>query len=66
MLYVDYILIKQGLKITFLGTSLESAVFPVVRTSPNNARGAGLNTGQGARIPHASGKKPRHKTEAIL
>ena len=54
MLYVDYILIKQGLKITF---PREFPGGPVVRTSPNNARGTGLNPGRGARISHASGPK---------
>ena len=30
---------------------------PVVKTSPSNAGDAGLITGQGAKIPHASGPK---------
>ena len=30
---------------------------PVVKTSPSNAGGAGLNPGQGAKIPHASWPK---------
>ena len=54
MLYVDYVLMKQGLKLTF---PREFPGGPVVRTSPNNARGAGENPGQGARISQAPGPK---------
>ena len=36
---------------------------PVVETSPSNEGGAGLNPGQGAKIPHASwSKKKQNKT----
>ena len=45
---------KQGLKLTF---PREFPGGPVVRTSPNNARGAGENPGQGARISQAPGPK---------
>ena len=38
---------------------------PVVKTSPFNARGAGLIPGWGAMLPHASRPK-NQKTEAIL
>ena len=54
MLYVDYVLMKQGLKLTF---PREFPGGPVVRTSPNNAMGAGENPGQGARISQAPGPK---------
>ena len=44
---------------------------PVVKTSPSNARGAGLILGWGAKIPHvfwpvAKETKKKKKTEAIL
>ena len=36
--------------------------FPVVKTSPSNAGGAGLIPGRGAKIPHALGpKNQKHK-----
>ena len=33
---------------------------PVVKTSPSNARGAGLILGWGAKIPHASGPENKN------
>ena len=39
---------------------------PVVKTSPSNAGGAGSIPGRGAKFPHASWPKRKHKTEAIL
>ena len=32
---------------------------PMVKTSPSNAGGVGSIPGQGAKIPHASGPKPK-------
>ena len=39
---------------------------PVVKTLPFKAGGEGLIPGQGTKIPHAQGQKPKHKTETIL